>query len=183
MIDPRSTGPNEMGGSALAGGESRSLGRGDVIIVPNGTTHWFKDVNGAINYATVKIREAAPPSGSPSPVSYWKGPEVKGGSLFEGTEGAKYRVAASRRNKTGTSEVHGIDTDVVVVLDGSATFVTGGTVTEEKTLRPNEIGGAGIEKGEPHQFAKGDVIIVPAGTPHWFKNVDGVINYFSIKVQ
>ena len=52
----RATAPDEVRGTAIEHGESRRLGKGDVIIVPSGTPHWFKEVDGPVLYYVVKVR-------------------------------------------------------------------------------------------------------------------------------
>ena len=69
------------------------------------------------------------------------------------------------------------------MLEGTTTFVTGGSVVDAKTTAPEEIRGTAIEHGESHRLGKGDVIIVPSGTPHWFKEVDGPVLYYVVKVR
>jgi len=107
----------------------------------------------------------------------------KGAVLVGATPGINYMVHASRRDAPGQAEVHARDTDIMHVLDGSATFVTGGTVVNGKAVAPDEIRGASIEEGETRTISKGDVIVVPRGTPHWFKEVSGTLTYFVVKVR
>jgi mannose-6-phosphate isomerase-like protein (cupin superfamily) len=107
---------------------------------------------------------------------------AKGAVLFDGA-GRNYMVHASRRDTAGQAEVHVKDTDIIHVLEGSTTFVTGGTVVEGKTTAPDEIRGAAIKDGETRRLGKGDVIIVPNGTPHWFKAVEGPVLYYVVKVR
>ena len=92
-----------------------------------------------------------------------------------------YMVHASRRDKPGMAEIHTWETDVIYVLEGSATFVTGGTLVDPKTTEPGQIRGPSIQGGETRRLAKGDVIIVPNGVPHWFKEVQGPFLYFVVK--
>ena len=54
---------------------------------------------------------------------------------------------------------------------------------EAKEIEPNEIRGSRIDGGETRQLSKGDVIIVPNNTPHWFKEVGGTFLYYTIKVR
>ena len=124
------------------------------------------------------------------PVVYIEGAKVaeafvKGAALVDGEQmmhtGYNYKVHASRRDAPGVAEVHLWDTDVIHVLEGSATFVTGGTVVDAKTIAPGEIRGPVIQGGENRRIAKGDVIIVPNGVPHWFKEVQGPMLYFVVK--
>jgi quercetin dioxygenase-like cupin family protein len=97
-------------------------------------------------------------------------------------ETAAYKVHASRREAAGLAEIHAHDTDVIHVLSGTATLVTGGTVVEPKTVAPDEIRGTGVQGGETRQISAGDVVIVPNGVPHWFQHVPGPITYFVVKV-
>lgn len=118
------------------------------------------------------------------PVTYFDKDKVrsafaKGAPL---TEVDKYKVHASRREAPGMAEVHVRDTDIIYVLDGSATFVTGGTVVDPKTTATDEIRGKEITGGETRQLVKGDVMIVPSGTPHWFQKVNGPLTYYVVKV-
>jgi len=92
----------------------------------------------------------------------------KGGTLATGVD---YRVSINTRTGTGQCEVHEKETDAFYVHSGTATVVTGGKAIDLKLSRPGQWLGTGIEGGETHQLVKGDVIVVPAGVPHWFKTV------------
>jgi quercetin dioxygenase-like cupin family protein len=98
------------------------------------------------------------------------------------TENASYKVHASRREKPGQAEVHERDTDIIYVLDGTATLVTGGTAVEATTTAPNERRGASITGGTTRRLAKGDVIVVPHGTAHQFTEVQAPFLYYVVKV-
>jgi glc operon protein GlcG len=108
---------------------------------------------------------------------------TKGAVLEDGSNGENYMVHASRREKAGMSEVHELDTDIIYVLDGTATFITGGKSVDPKMVAANEFRGSMIDGGETRQLKKGDVVIVPKGTPHWFKQVDGAFLYYVVKVR
>ena len=92
-----------------------------------------------------------------------------------------FSVNASRRDGPGEAEIHLTDTDVFYVLEGSATVITGGHVLEPHEQSPGEIRGTGIEGGEQSQIGKGDVFVIPNGTPHWFKVVHTPFRYYVIK--
>lgn len=94
-----------------------------------------------------------------------------------------YMVNTSRRDKPGLAEIHALDTDIIYVLQGNATLVTGGTAVDAKQTEPNEMRGSRIEGGITRQLSKGEVIIVPNNTPHWFKDVNGEFLYYTIKVR
>lgn len=85
----------------------------------------------------------------------------------------EFKIHASRRDSPGVAEIHTKDTDIIDVLAGSAMLVTGGTVAEPKTIASDEIRGKEIKGGESRRIGKGEVIVVPNGVPHWFKQVDG----------
>jgi|SRR3954454_8753340 len=104
---------------------------------------------------------------------------AKGGPLVTESD---LLVSGSHRDKGGQVEVHDKETDVIYVTDGEATFVTGGTMVGGKVTKPGQHLGTDITGGQTRHLIKGDVIVVPAGTPHWFKEVPKSVNYFVVKV-
>jgi glc operon protein GlcG len=112
------------------------------------------------------------------------GPKTVSAAFAKGVpllETAGYKVHASRRVEPGQAEIHTLDTDVIYVVDGSATLVTGGKAVDTKEIAPNEIRGTKIEGGEEHQITKGEVIVIPNGVPHQFTAVSGELHYFVCK--
>jgi len=108
----------------------------------------------------------------------------KGAVLYDGEGGKRnYMIHASHREKPGMAEIHTKDTDVIYVLEGTTTFVTGGTAIETKNIAPDEIRGTSIRGGESRTLQKGDVIIVPNSVPHWFKEIPAPFNYYVVKVR
>jgi glc operon protein GlcG len=97
-------------------------------------------------------------------------------------ENGAFKVHASRREKAGLAEVHTHETDIIYVTEGTATFVTGGSVVDGREVAPGETRGASIDGGETRVLTKGDVIVVPAGVPHWFQKVGGTFTYYVVKV-
>jgi mannose-6-phosphate isomerase-like protein (cupin superfamily) len=93
-----------------------------------------------------------------------------------------YTLRAGRRVGPGTVEVHPRDTDIFYVTEGEATIVTGGTPVNPKTAATGEISAEKISGGVPRRLTKGDVLVVPAGVPHWFTKVNGAVLYFLVKV-
>jgi len=92
-------------------------------------------------------------------------------------------VHASRREGPGMVEVHTKDTDILYVLRGSATVVTGGTMVDGKNIAADEIRGKEIHGGETRKLVPGDAMIIPNGVPHWFKEVDAPFLYYVVKVR
>ena len=76
-----------------------------------------------------------------------------------------YMVTCSHRTGPGVVEIHGNEADVIYVLDGAATFVTGGTAQNVKADNPLQPRGTDIQGGEAHQLVKGDVIVVLRDSP------------------
>jgi quercetin dioxygenase-like cupin family protein len=103
----------------------------------------------------------------------------KGGTIFTAPDLIVMQVS---RTGSGEVEVHDKETDTFHVLDGSATLVTGGTMVGGKVTAPGQQRGKSINGGETHHLAKGDVMVIPAGIPHWFKEVPQSINYYVVKV-
>lgn len=93
-----------------------------------------------------------------------------------------FKVQAGRREAPGIAEIHTRDTDIFYILEGSGVFVTGGKAIEPKPVGPDEFRAPQIEGGDPRQIKKGDVIIIPNGIPHWFKEVNGPLLYYVVKV-
>lgn len=94
-----------------------------------------------------------------------------------------YKIHASRREGPGMVEIHTRDTDIAYVLRGSATLVTGGTAVAVKEIGPEELRGTAIQGGETRQLQVGDVVVIPNGVPHWFKDVQAPFLYYVVKVR
>jgi quercetin dioxygenase-like cupin family protein len=93
-----------------------------------------------------------------------------------------YSVSGAHRGEAGKVEVHDTETDIIYVTDGTATFVTGGTMVGGKMTKAGQWLGTDIQGGQTQHLTKGDVVVVPAGTPHWFKEVPQGVSYFLVKV-
>jgi mannose-6-phosphate isomerase-like protein (cupin superfamily) len=78
--------------------------------------------------------------------------------------------------------VHEKEAEVIFVVDGACTFVTGGKLANEKRTNPTNLSGTGIDGGSPQRIAKGDYIFVPENTPHAFTKTEGSLVIMSIHV-
>ena len=107
----------------------------------------------------------------------------KGGVLVPLSADHNYSVLTAQRDKPGQSELHTKDTDIVYVVEGTATFVTGGEMVDGKTTAPDEVRGMSIKDGTSHKLDKGAIIIVPNNTPHQFVEVSKPFHYLVIKVR
>lgn len=70
--------------------------------------------------------------------------------------------------KPGRPAVHPAEAEYAIVLEGAGTLVSGGTMTDPKVKNANLTEGGQIEGGVTRTLGPGDVILVPAGVPHWF---------------
>jgi glc operon protein GlcG len=96
-----------------------------------------------------------------------------------------YRVNIVRRDSPGVAMAHATGpakgTEVHYIIDGSATVVTGGKLVRPPNGTAKGAGSSSIEGGESRRVSKGDVIVIPAGTPHWYKEVDGSVTYLEVR--
>src|SRR5262249_34745328 len=95
--------------------------------------------------------------------------------------GEAYRVQTDRRTANGNIEIHEKETDIFYVIDGSATLIAGGAAVEPRATRTGQMTAKDIVNGQTYNLKKGDVVVIPAGQPHWFKQVNGFINYLTVK--
>jgi mannose-6-phosphate isomerase-like protein (cupin superfamily) len=136
-------------------------------------------MKGFMVFATLLISAALLRAAEPAAATYADHDKVaKGGSILTTPD---YTVSVITRNMAGQVEVHEKETDIFYVMDGEATFITGGTMVGGKVSRPNQWLGTDITGGVTHHLTKGDVIVIPAGTPHWFKQVPSSVKYFTVK--
>jgi len=93
---------------------------------------------------------------------------------------APYNVSLEYRAAVANAAVHETEAELFYVIDGSATLVTGGKLTNENRTNAANLSGSGIEGGVSRRVAKGDFIMVPEGTPHWFSAIDGTVVLMSL---
>jgi len=138
--------------------------------------------------AAVGVGAQQPARGAPPPqpltMSKYLSHDTVAGCSKAGTfvNTPEYIVQCSNRTGPGVVEIHTKETDVIYVIDGTATFVTGGKALNVTATNPLQPRGTDIQGGEVHRLTKGDVIVVPAGQAHWFKEVPGAVSYYVVKV-
>jgi mannose-6-phosphate isomerase-like protein (cupin superfamily) len=94
-----------------------------------------------------------------------------------------YTMLAFRQH-SGGGELHENFADVFFILEGHATVLTGGSLVDQKTSGPGEIRGKSVEGGTQQELRAGDVVHIPAGTPHQMLVPDGEsVTYFVVKVE
>lgn len=88
------------------------------------------------------------------------------------------------RSRDGGGEIHQNFADMFTILDGHVTLVTGGEVVDAKTTAPGEIRGASVKGGDRQELKAGDVVHIPAGTPHQMLVASGeTVTYFVVKIE
>jgi len=93
-----------------------------------------------------------------------------------------YKIDAGRREAPGEVEYHEHSVDVMHVVQGSATVVTGGAMVDPREIAPGELRAATANGGDPHELRAGDVFAIPNGVPHQFTQVSDPFLYFVVKV-
>ena len=88
----------------------------------------------------------------------------------------EYRVAGVN----APASVHEREAEMFYVVEGSGTLVTGGRLREEKRTNAENLSGAAIDGGTPRRLAKGDWVVVPEKTAHWFTQIEGTLVLMSI---
>ncbi len=123
--------------------------------------------------------------GVPTVVTYVPNSKVtevmtKGGEIVND----KGLIILANRRGSGEVEVHDKTNHIFIIVEGEATFVTGGTLVGAKNTAPGQIRATSMNGGQTHQLRKGDVITIPAKTPHWWKEVQSkTIAYYAINTE
>ena len=93
-------------------------------------------------------------------------------------------IVLANRREAGPVEYHEHTNHIFIIVEGEATFVTGGTMVDPKQTSPDQMRATAIEGGETHHLSKGDVITIPAKTPHWFKEVPTkTVAYYAVNIE
>ena len=151
----------------------------------------------AVNIVLAAALLATIPSHAAGAVEIWSGADLRGSAAKLSTEtetkgiagktlGAYGNHSASlwRRAKSGEAELHKTKVDLIVIEQGSATLVYGGTIPDARTTAPNELRGKSIQHGESRKLGPGDIVRIPAGTPHQFILDKGEeVAYFALKIM
>ena len=93
-------------------------------------------------------------------------------------------VVLAQRREAGVVEYHDRTNHVFVMVEGEATLVVGGTMVDPKRTAPNQMRAPSLEGGTTYHLSKGDVITIPAKTPHWFKEVPTkTVAYYAVNIE
>ena len=124
-------------------------------------------------------------AGVPTVVTYVPHDKVsatmaKGGSIING----QGLIVLAQRRGAGEVELHEKTNHVFIIVEGEATFVTGGTLVDARQTAPDQRRASSIQGGQTYHLSKGDVITIPAKTPHWFKEVPTkTVAYYAVNIE
>src|SRR3954469_22435006 len=88
----------------------------------------------------------------------------------------EYRVAGVDTPAT----LHETEAELIFVVDGAATLLSGSKLTEEKRTNPSNLAGKDVEGGTSQRIAKGEYIFMPENTPHAFRKTEGRLIIMSV---
>ena len=93
-------------------------------------------------------------------------------------------IVLAQRREAGPVEYHDRTNHVFVIVEGEATLVVGGTMVDSKRTAPDQMRAPSLEGGTIYHLSKGDVITIPAKTPHWFKEVSTkTVAYYAVNIE
>jgi len=93
-------------------------------------------------------------------------------------------VVLAQRREAGVAEYHERTNHVFIIVEGEATLIVGGTMVEPKKTAPYQMRASSTEGGTTYHLTKGDVITIPAKTPHWFKEISTkTVAYYAVNIE
>ena len=93
-------------------------------------------------------------------------------------------VVLAQRREAGPVEYHDHTNHVFVMVEGEATLVVGGTMVDPKRTAPDQMRAPSLNGETTYHLSKGDVITIPAKTPHWFKEVPTkTVAYYAVNIE
>ena len=142
---------------------------------------------GTVLVIAVFVTAAAAPTGGgvPAAVHYIGHDKVsavmaKGGPIVSDPG----LIVLANRREAGQVEYHEHTNHIFIMVEGEATFVTGGTMVGAKRTSPEQMVATSIEGGETYHLSKGDVITIPAKTPHWWKEIPTkTMAYYAVNIE
>jgi len=94
-----------------------------------------------------------------------------------------YNAMIVHREGSADAEWHDNAADFMVVQSGACTLILGGAIKDGHTTAPGEIRGPSIDGGQSYEVASGDIVNIPAKTPHQMMvPAGGQITYFVVKI-
>ena len=138
----------------------------------------------------------AAPAGDPAGFRLWKAAELKAFATTlapkmnasktatqQLTSVGNYSFMVAHREGSGEAEYHATQADIMVVETGEVSLTYGGSVVDGKNTSPTEIRGTSISGGTEIKLSAGDIVTIPAKTPHQMTVDPGKqVTYFVVKV-
>ena len=93
-----------------------------------------------------------------------------------------YRATLEYRQAPSGAAIHEAEAEYFQVVDGSGTLITGGTLQDAHRTGPTQLAATSIIGGSTRQVTKGDMLIIPEGTPHWFSQINGRLILIAMKL-
>lgn len=176
-------------GEGVFASEERTqrLTKGDVLVVPSGSTQSFVSVASPISYLQIVVPVLAKDAKAEQvyvPAEKVAETLKKAGPLADAPNlrvSGGFRPSAAR-DASPVAEIHANEADLFFVIDGRATQVLGGRIVNGRQTGPGQIRGPKTEDGQTYHLGEGDVMWVPAGTPHWFPDIAEPLSYLLVKV-
>lgn len=140
-----------------------------------------------VSAASAQTTPSAPPAPAPGSAATFKPAEALAAVLKAAKPAGgmtvsavsitdQYRINVVHRDQPAGAIRHAGNTELHYIIEGSGTVVTGGTIVPAANGQP-----ASIKDGVTQHVAKGDVIIVPADSPHWYSQVEGGFTYLEVR--
>jgi mannose-6-phosphate isomerase-like protein (cupin superfamily) len=141
----------------------------------------------ALVHGLILFAQTVTPSGKYIPAEQWHkdlDASTPNLGIVAGQTAAIVPNVVVRRRQAGpnNASVHTAEgdkqyvTEIYQILEGSGTYVTGGTMPDPNNRT------AGIKGGESHDVKPGDFIVIPPGTAHWFSKINGQITYLEVRL-
>ena len=93
-------------------------------------------------------------------------------------------VVLANRREAGGVEYHEHTNHIFIIVEGEGTFIAGGKMVGAKRTNPDQMTATSIDGGETFHLTKGDVITIPAKTPHWWKELSSKnVAYYAINIE
>jgi mannose-6-phosphate isomerase-like protein (cupin superfamily) len=135
--------------------------------------------------AALSCAVLSPGGGVPASVHYISHDKVaevmtRGGSIVSDPG----LVVLAQRRQAGEVEYHDHTNHVFIMVEGEATMVVGGTMVDARRTAPDQMRAPSATGGTTYHLTRGDVITIPARTPHWFKEVPTkTVAYYAVNIQ
>ena len=205
LVNPSGADADNPNGTAVEGGTSQNISKGDLVLVPENTPHWFSSIPQTLSVMSLHMpRPVAPVPGATGAAGKPTEGKLYGSvadieALVAKAKAIRkdqanipqtllpldpYNVNIEYRASVGNATVHVREAEMFYVVDGSATLVTGGKLVNQAKAAPDaeNLAGDSIEGGTTRQIGKGDFIFVPENTPHWFSKIPGTLVVMSLHV-